>query len=1010
MKKILLILLALSICVVSNTFAQGRKITGKVTGADDGQPLPGVSVVVKGSTSGTQTDPNGNFTLNVPTGATTLVINYVGFVTQEVSISGTDNVTVSLRSDVRSLNEVVVSAGYQSLQRKDLPGAVSIVGSKEVEQKPIASFTQLLQGTAPGLQVTGSSGRPGANAYIRIRGTGSITASSEPLIIVDGVQVSTTAYNGLNPNDIENVVVLKDADATAIYGSRAGNGVLVVNTKQGRPGAPTVRYSFQYGKTQAQKLKNVSLMNAQEKLQYEYELGFTNGTIDTMITNRGYPAGTDITTLTPTQRTDLWNLAISRGAGDWRDYLLQNATTKTHELALSGGADKIKYYLSGNISDYPGVERFSTFKRKGGRLNVEYQIKDWFKLGTNIGVTQTHDNRVREAYNSQNSYGALFFFNPYEQVYNADGSYNTTLSNGFSPLEGAVNNPVSYDRLNQFGTFFGEARFFKHLLLRSQYGINYNTLKYQSYLQPGSNLASILGYNQKQDQIQQDFFYTFTNTANWLQTIADKHNINILAGTEYNKSNLYSLSATGRGFPSKDYTTLENAATPTAATTSINEFALISYFGRVQYDFDKRYSINLSGRRDGSSRFGANVRFANFYAVGAGWDLRQEKFFTLPEWVTDLKLRGSYGTSGNNNIGNYEALGTYSLTGRYNDQTAAVPARLANPNLTWETTYAKDIGLTYGFLDGRITGEIDYYSRNNKNLLYQVQVSQTTGFSSYTGNIGAVRNYGVEFAVTGNVIRKKDFRWDVTLNYTHNDNEISELYVDNASLASSAGFGQLVVGQPIGTFYLTRYKGVNPANGKAVYYNRDGSETETYPSGQEVLLNGKSPNVKYYGTVGTNLFYKGIDFSARLYYSGGNYIYNQILQDATSNGSSIQSNQFTEASNYWKKPGDVVLYPNPLDPTQATVHDSDQYLEKGDYVTLRDVTLGYTLNNKLTNRLKVKSIRVFAQGTNLAVWTKFKGLPEVGDSNNERTDYPGTFNLYGYPPIKGYTFGIDVRF
>ncbi|MDB5115241.1 MAG: hypothetical protein JWQ79_733, partial [Mucilaginibacter sp.] len=610
MKKLLLVSLCFLVLCITQVFAQNRTVTGTVTAKDDGLPIPGVTVKIKGTSIGSPTDANGKYQINVPAGST-LVFSFISYLSQEIPVGDKSVIDVSLNSNNKELSEVVV-VGYQTIRKGDVIGALSTIDGKDLEAKPIASFTQLLQGLAPGLQATAANGRPGSNAVIRIRGQGSIFAGSDPLIVVDGIQITTAAYNGINPDDIESVNVLKDASATAIYGSRGSNGVIIVTTKAGKANTPVLRYSFRYGKTQRENFSNVQLMSAAQKLQYEYEAQYTNPTLDSMITARGYSVtpptpgapGSKINFITPAQRQGLWSLAESRGAGDWSKYLFQNATMKTHQLSLSGGADKLTYYLSGEINDNPGVERYSQFNRNGGRLNVTYQAKSWIKIGTNIGVTASNENRVRDAYNTQNSEGALFFFNPYEQPLLNNGQPNPTAS-GFSPIEGALNNPTLYNRINEFGTFYAEANFFKHLVLKSQYAINYNTLAYSSYLEPGSNLAGILGYNQKNDQNTTDFFYSWTNTANWTQSIG-KHSINALIGTEYDKDHAYTANEVARGFPSKDFITLENASTPTTASTSITEFSLISYFASLSYDYDKRYFINVSGRRDGSSRFGPN--------------------------------------------------------------------------------------------------------------------------------------------------------------------------------------------------------------------------------------------------------------------------------------------------------------------------------------------------------------------------------------------------------------------
>jgi len=1002
MRKLLQSLFIL-LLIATSAIAQNRTITGTITGKDDGKPLPGVSVKIKGGKGATQTSSNGTYSISVPNSATELEFSFLGYVTAAKAINS-NVVNASLESDAKTLNDVVV-VGYQTFKRKDLVGNVATITNKDVANKPAVSLTQSLQGAATGVQVTGASGRPGANAYIKIRGVGSINASSEPLIIMDGVQISSTAYNSINPNDIEEISVLKDAAASSIYGSRAANGVIVIKTKSGKPGEPTIQYSFQYGKSEVQDLKNVRLMTSAEKLQYEYELGYTNPYIQSEISPaNGFPANSTITSISAAQRQAVWNDIISKGAGNWKDYLLQKGTTQTHEISLSGADDKFKYYFSLNKSDNDGTEINSLFNRKGGRLNVEYQAKDWFKIGTNIGITQTFERQVRETFNTQNLYASMFLYNPYEPVFNEDGTYNTTMQ-GFSAIEGSLNNPVFYTRINSYGSLFGEAKFFKHLTLRSQVGSTYNTMKYESYLKPGSNLATLLGYNQKNDQGNQDFFYTFTNTANWNQTLAEKHNINVLVGTEFSKDALYSYSLTARNFPTASVETLENGSTPTTASTSRSEFALESYFGSANYNYDRRYYVTGSVRRDGSSRFGANNRFANFYAAGLSWNIKNEKFFKA-NWVDALALKASYGTTGNNNIGNYEALGTYALNVKYNDLPAAAPARLPNPNLTWEKSKQFDISATFGFLNNRLTGDLGYYRKETSDLLYPVNVSTTTGFSSYMGNIGNMTNSGVEASLTGTLVRNKNINWTLSGSFSSVDNKITKLYSDNVP----NGYGRFVVGETLNTFYLVKWAGINPDNGKNQFYNIDGTITDQYSSGQAQLLKGKSPIAKYFGTIGTDLRYKDFDFSARLYYTGGNYILNIMDQVGASDGENVNSNQYTEAFDYWKKPGDKVRYANPLDPTQNTTYDTDKYLEKGDYISLRDVTVGYNLPARYAKYIKSKGIRIFAQGTNLALWTKFNGIPEVGESNRERSDFAGTFNLYGYPPLKAYTFGLDVRF
>jgi TonB-linked SusC/RagA family outer membrane protein len=1005
MRKTLLLFMGI-VLLSLQLLAQTRQITGKVTD-QNGNSIPNASVIVKGTNTGTVTGENGTFTLSVPNSAKTLVVSSVGQTEQEINIGNQLKVDVTLKP-TGDLSEVVV-VGYQTLRKSEVTGAVSKVAGEEIAQKPIGSFTQLLQGKATGVQVTGQSGRPGQNGNIRVRGTGSINASSEPLIILDGNYINLVSYNMLNPNDIEDISILKDASAQAIYGSRGANGVIVITTKKGK-GKPELRYSFQYGQSEAMKLKNLKLMNSREKLQYEFEGNYTNPILDSMIENRvtnaTFPAGSTLESLTDAQRQELWTLAESRGAGDWRDILLQKGIVKKHEVALSGSGDKFRYYMSLNKENNDGVLYGSYWDRTSGRLNVEYNALEWFKVGTNLGVTYTKENQVREPFNTQNSYASLFLYNPYEPVYDADGKFNNTFQ-GFSSLEGTVNNPQVQDRIATFSTLYAEAKFLKHLTLKTQLGINYTTFKEEYYLKPGSNLASILGYNSKRDAGNQDFLYVFTNTAAWQQTIADKHSINAIVGTEFNKDRFYSYSITARNFPTASVNTLDNASEPNQATTSRNDWSLLSYFGNVSYNYDQRYYLSVSARRDGSSRFGKNQQFANFWGAGVSWNVLNESFMKDFRLISTLRLKASIGTAGTVPNGLYDNLGVYSLANRYNGLPAAVPLRIENPDLTWEENKNYDFGIEFGVLENRITGTVDYYHRKTNNLIYPKNVSFTTGFSSFTSNVGNLENKGIEVALSGDIIKKKDFNWNVSANFSSNDNKVLKLYSDNVPQTLS----RLKEGEPLFTYYMVKWAGINPENGKNQFYNIDGTVTETYVSSQAQLLKGKSPLVKWFGSFGTNFSYKGIDLGLQFYYSGGNYIMNYQYQVGASEGENINAQQVTEAFDYWKKPGDVVRFANLNDLSQRVTFDTDKYLEKGDYISLRDVTLAYNLPATLVSKAKMKGLRVYVQATNLWVGTKFKGLPEVGNANSETTlPVPGLYNLYAFPQIRAVTFGVDVRF
>jgi TonB-linked SusC/RagA family outer membrane protein len=1013
MRKLLTTLFCLY-AVLFQVAAQNRTITGKITDAD-GKAVPGASVIIKGTKLGTSANEEGKFSISVSPTSKILIFSGVGLMAQEVKISTESYMTIALAPGDKSLDEVIV-VGYQSVKRKDLNGAVSTVSGKELAQKPIQNFTNLLQGRSAGLQVVGSSGQPGSSGFIRIRGTGSINASSEPLIMVDGIQVSTTAFALINANDIENVSVLKDASSAAIYGSRAANGVIVVTTKTGKAGLPQVHYTFQRGFVTLQELPNVQLMDSQQKLQWEFDAGITNPILDSMITNRrtsgALPAGSTLFNIASDQRRALWDLAASRGAGDWRNYYLQNAKTESHEISISGATDKMKYFFSVNKFDEDGLVYRNYRNRIGARANMEYKALDWLTTGINLSASYAKEYQTRELFNSQAPWTAYFLTNPYEPVYLPNGNYNFTFQ-GFSALEGQDRNTSFNNNIAAFATGFVEARFLKHLAIKSQIGLNYNTFMGESFLQPGSNLAAILGYNGKTDNGNQDLNTVFTNTATWNQSIKNKHNINIIAGQEFTKRNFYSYLLENRNFPTASVTTLENGSLPQRASTSRSQWSLISYFASAGYDLNRTYGLKLSARRDGSSRFGANNRFANFWAASLWWNAKNEKFLKDSRTISELKVRGSIGTSGNVPNQFYGSLGTYALNAAYNNTPAAVPAQIANPDLTWEKNENWDIGIDFGFFNNRITGTLDFYNRKTKDLLYNQPVSLATGFSSVLSNIGSLQNKGYELTLSGDIIRKKNFKWNVTFNYTTNDNKVTSLISDNVPSSNSTRF---VIGQPQNTFFLVRWAGINPANGKNQYYRAsDNNITETYSASDAVLLTGKSPLAKYYGSVISNMNYREWDLSFQLYYTGGNYTYNSQYQNnlADGGGTSVGLRpQYTDANNFWRKAGDIAQFPSLTDPTQKQNLTTDKYLERADYITLRDIVFGYNLPIELARKLKLNGVRFFVQGTNLWLKTKFHGLPEVGVLNRENGTpiQPGVQNLYAYPSSKAITVGLDIRF
>ncbi len=1006
MNRKLLMIFVLMLTLTLKIAAQDRIISGKVTSSEDGAVLPGVSVSVKGTSKGTTTGADGSYKISVPNSAT-LSFSFVGFIKQDVSVGTKTIVNVALVQDFTDIEEVVV-VGYGTTKKQNLTASQANISGKALEGKPGGStFDNLLQGKAAGLQITSVNGRPSGQSFIRIRGEGSLSAGSQPLVVIDGVPVSNSEAQGginilntLNPNEIEDVQVLKDASSAAIYGSRGANGVILVTTKQGKKGLPKLTYSFQAGYSEKTP-DNFKMMTFDEKLRYEKELGYTNQYFQ----ENGVD---DITTLTDAQyQTELAKLTA--GKTDWFKTLLQKGQLRTHRFGISGANDSFSYNIGFQNSKIGGIVNGSNSDLNTGRLNLEYRASKWLKTGSNIQFSTIQTNEQRDRYNVQNPFYAIYAYNAYEPEYNTDGSYNLT-ANGFSISEAIKNNTENQKIVSGLGSFYLALTPIKDLEVRSQIGLTLTDYAREYYIKPNSILDQYVGdpsaRGSKTDNGFQNFNYVFTNTATYTKSIDNTHNFKVLGGIEFTRDRVSSYSLSSKGFPSDKVSTQDNASTPTGATTGKQDWALYSLFGRINYDFNQKYFLDLSARRDGSSRFGKNNRYGLFGAVSAGWHLEKEAFIQDLTFINSLKLRASYGITGNDRIGNYTSLGLYRYSS-YGLTSATFPSQVDNPDLTWEKLAATDIGIDFSILNNRLYGTVDWYNKNNSSLLYDRPLSATTGFQVRTENVGAVQNRGMEFTVGYKIIDTKDLKWDVNVNYSINKNKVTALTEDE--LNRPGGLSKLKIGQPIDVYFMTRYAGVNPQTGAQQFYSKTGEVVEQYLASDAVILEGKSRLATRFGNFHTDISYKGISLGADLYYSGGNYIYNSMWNDLTSDGESIYNNQAADALNYWKKPGDTGVLPVPTGISYTT----DRYLQKGDFIRLRNVTLGYTIPSSITRKAKIQSVRIYAQAQNWWYHAfEAKGDPEVGFGQAESTggQTVGLFRGYSYPVTRQLTFGIDLTF
>jgi len=1014
MKKSLLLSFIFVFALVVQVLAQNRTVTGKVTDQETGQGLPGVTVLVKGTSTGTATGVDGSYSINAPQGATTLVFSYVGYQKVERAIGNASTVNVALSLDQKQLNEVVVT-GYQTKTKEDLSSSISVISTKELEQRPVPSVDQLLQGKAAGVQVTAINGKPGANAFIRIRGTGSIGSGNEPLLVVNGVQVPDNMadqfFTSINANDIESISVLKDAAAAAIYGARGSNGVLVITTKSGATSNSQITYRFQTGVNQKTP-DNFDMMNAAQKLQYEYDLGIENGYISDYLATNGFPKGATIFNITDTQRQDVWNALIAQ-SHDWQKTMLQDAKMSSHQISIGGSANKTNYYVSLQKFDQEGLTVGSKFDRWTGSVNVSSEVKPWLSIGNALTIGRTSTNELRDRYNAQNPFYAMYAYNAYEPVFNEDGSYNLT-SQGFPIMEALLNNTEQRAYLSGLNAFNIEVRPTKGLSISSKIGLTLNDYTRESYMKPGSVLDQFVGDKaapgSKTDNGSREFAYDWVNQARYDFTIGDDHNFGVLAFQEFQKDNFSSYSLSKKGFSSGNLDTQDNGAANTGTNSTFKSaWSISSIAGGIDYDFRKKYFLTGSIRRDGSSRFGAENKYGNFWSASASWLMSSEDFMSQYDWLTVLKLRASVGTVGNYNIGNYEHLGLYGF-GKYNNLLTSVPTQVANPELSWETKLKRNFGADIEILQSRVALTLDYYNEETQDLLLNQPLSRTTGFSSVKRNVGAVSNKGFEVGLNADIIRNSELTWSFNGNITFNKNEVLKLNEGQEEIVSN-GLGVIKPGYAFGTYKLVRYAGVDPATGEARYYTKDGEITTEYSDDHAVILDGKSPNPDFFGGFGTRVDYKGFDLSANATFVSGNYVYNYMMLDLVSWGDYVYQNLSTDALNYWKKPGDTNVLPKPN--PDGTTYSTDQYLQKASFLRLRNVTLGYTVPQALTSKIKMQSLRVYVQGQNL--WTynpnSYFGDPEVGYGSEESgLTLPGQAALYSYPQTRQFTFGVDVSF
>ena len=966
------------------------QITGKVTNAESGEPIPGASVVVKSQTTiGTTTDMDGNYNLDgVPSDAETLIFSFVGMQEKEIAINGRTNINVELAPSVEEMEEVIVTA-YGTKTKQSKTGALSVTKSAEFENVAMSSGEQALQGKISGVQFNSASGAPGASNEITIRGMGSINSSTQPLFVVDGVPVSsgnysyaTTAGNILstiNPSDIESMTVLNDASAASIYGSRAANGVILITTKTGSEGGETnISFRAEGGmSTPSYDNSDFRFMNAEESLEY-WRTAAKNAGIDPDDPTSG--------------QYYLPQSTLDGNLTNWWNEVYQSGETQRYELSARGGDKKTQFYVSGSYYDQQGIQISSYMERFSGRVNIDHQVSD--KLSVGVKATGTFidqaDNYDGLAYG--NPFWAASSIFPWNNPKNPDGTWNWSIP------ENSNSNPVALTALNDrydlkkkaIGQAYIEYDILPTLTFKTTNNVDYYISEGRDYRHPetpeGEDTNGYLYQGFVENQT-----LTTSNLLTYKETFSEVHNVEAKGGFEAQEfhTKQYDLEGAGMG---ADIPYLSNTASNENVGYGFSDYSVISYFGTVDYNFNTKYFVFGSLRADGSSRFGEDNRWALFPSVGASWNIHREAFMNAIEPISMLKLRLSYGTSGNWEIGNYEHYGLYGSR-KYNNRTGLAPNQIANPALTWETSESYNIGLDFELFD-MLEGTFEYYNKTTKDMLLDVPVSRTTGFANLRQNVGSLENKGVELELTANIMDTRELQWNVGLNITHNVTNITDLA--GQEIMSDGFFRRHRVGKnTFSEYYVYDWAGVNPVNGHGLWYDEDGNLTQNFANARRVFESKIQPD--YYGGFSTDFSWKGFNIAARFEYKVGQAFMANERRYTDSDGFSY-SLQTTNLLDYWKEPGQITGTPKPIagNTTQTNAWGTSRILEKGDYLRFKELRVSYNLPQDIIETVNLKKATVYVSGTNIYTWHDVSYWdPERGTSGGGYAIYPNptTINL-----------------
>lgn len=1018
----------LLLCVNLMALSQSRAIRGTVK-AEDGRPLDGATITIKGTKTAVVANSEGVFTLNVPASATMLVVTSIGYVTAEQAITGND-VEVILRKDDRRLSEVIV-VGYGQSQKRNVSGSISRIAAREIENQPVQSFESAIQGKAAGVVVENSSGKVGQGIKVRVRGTSSLSASSQPLYVVDGVPMTTTSQSDinneptnplvdLNPNDIESVEILKDASAAAIYGARATNGVVLITTKKGtRNNRTVIELNTSLGISNPTMKRG--FLNSKEYVELMREAGTNDGRYDFQngISNPPYATEQDAIDDYVAYYEGRIN-ALALGT-DWRNgevdvnyedqQYRRNAMARQIDLSARGGNEKTRFFVSGFYNDQEAIVIVNRFRRYGARLNLDHSVTDKLSVGINMAMTRSQLDRVTND-NAFSTPGQLMAQVPVSPLYDpATGDYNshTLYANGLLDAKYNSDKQVTYRNV---GNVFANLSILPTLSFRSEFGADILNMTEESFADARTQDGS--GIGEGQYFTSQNVSFNTNNYFTYTPHLSDNLKLSALLGMSYLQNDLRQSNQQAESYPSAAVKNLAGATNVTFGNSVNARYNFLSYFLRANLAWREKFLFGASVRIDGSSRFGPDNRYGTFPAFSAGWILSEEEFLRSSSTLNYLKLRASWGITGNAEIGEHQFLDLFNIS-NYPNLPGFIPVQLGDPGLKWERTNQVDIGLEFGFFNNRLSGEIDWYNKQTNDLLLAVNVPATNGYfdninflNTIFKNLGSLENKGLEILLNSRNIDKGDLRWNTSLNIGFNKNKVKNI---QGQVIEGSSFQRAVEGQPIGVFFMPKFVGVDPANGDALYLDADGKSTNDYNNAQRMVVG--DPNPDFTGGFNNTITYKGFDLGIFFTFVYGNEIYNNAGRFMSAGFGGGFDNQTREILNRWQKPGDITDVPRVGAFYSTGERTSSRWIYDGSYLRLRQLSLGYSIPASFLQKLQVNSARIFVAANNLWTLTDYISDPEVNTLGTQVTavqNISAGVDFYTIPQPKTFTFGINVKF